>query len=233
MSRPRHRMDRLGGCGPVTGGTAVLALHRLALAARALGAAGRNPRQGRRSRRWIRRIRRWSLVGAVASFLLLPRRGHPRPLPGRGPRRSAPARRTRDYQARTGAWTRDVGGRRVAFPYSPAFHVLAWPAALVLGGAGGEVRGRRRAGPDRAPRPCAGRSLGFGPRAALLAQALIVLLPVTASRLVLALFPTLWPGPRAPADRLPGAKRERAAAVGVEARACSSSCARRPTPDPC
>jgi len=97
-----------------------------------------------------------------------------------------------DYQARTGAWTRDVGGRRVAFPYSPAFHVLAWPAALVLG--------------DERAVKCAAaaalgltvllvhalaRSLGFGPRTALMAQALIVLLPVTASRLVLALYPTL------------------------------------------
>jgi hypothetical protein len=97
-----------------------------------------------------------------------------------------------DYQARTGAWTRDVGGRRVAFPYSPAFHVLAWPAALVLG--------------DERAVKCAAaaalgltvllvhalaRSLGFGPRTALLAQALIVVLPVTASRLVLALYPTL------------------------------------------
>jgi hypothetical protein len=97
-----------------------------------------------------------------------------------------------DYQARTGAWTREVGGRRVAFPYSPAFHVLAWPAALLLG--------------EELAVKCAAaaalgttvllvyglaRALGFGARAAILAQALLVLLPVTASRLVLALYPTL------------------------------------------
>jgi hypothetical protein len=97
-----------------------------------------------------------------------------------------------DYQARTGAWTREVGGRRVAFPYSPAFHVLAWPVALLLG--------------EELAVKCAAaaalgttvllvyglaRALGFGARAAILAQALLVLLPVTASRLVLALYPTL------------------------------------------
>ena len=50
------------------------------------------------------------------------------------------------------------------------------------------------------------RALGFGPSAALLAQALFALLPVTASRLVLALYPTLLgSGARAAADRVPGA----------------------------
>jgi len=97
-----------------------------------------------------------------------------------------------DYQARTGAWTREVGGRRIAFPYSPAFHVLAWPAALVLG----EERAVKCAaaaalGLTVLLTHVLARSLGFGSRAALLAQALIVVLPVTASRLVLALYPAL------------------------------------------
>jgi hypothetical protein len=97
-----------------------------------------------------------------------------------------------DYQARTGAWTREVGGRRVAFPYSPVFHVLAWPVAAIVG--------------DELAVKCLAatalgltvflvhvlaRCLGFGAGAALLAQGLVVALPVTASRLVLALFPAL------------------------------------------
>jgi hypothetical protein len=97
-----------------------------------------------------------------------------------------------DYQARTGAWTREVGGRRIAFPYSPAFHVLAWPAALLLG----EERAVKcvaaaALGITALLVHALARSLGFGARAALLAQALFVVLPVTASRLVLALYPTL------------------------------------------
>src|SRR5207249_7744953 len=39
----------------------------------------------------------------------------------------------REYQDRTGAWTREIAGRRVAFPYSPVFHVAAWPLAVVFG----------------------------------------------------------------------------------------------------
>ena len=97
-----------------------------------------------------------------------------------------------DYQARTGAWTREVAGRRVAFPYSPAFHILAWPAALVLGE---ELAVKTMAavalGLTVLLVHALSRSLGAGPWAATLAQALFVLLPVTASRLVLALYPTL------------------------------------------
>jgi hypothetical protein len=97
-----------------------------------------------------------------------------------------------DYQARTGAWTREIGGRRVAFPYSPAFHVLAWPAAVFLG----EERALKCAaaaalGLTLLLVHALARCLGFGARTALLAQALIVALPVTASRLVLALYPAL------------------------------------------
>jgi hypothetical protein len=97
-----------------------------------------------------------------------------------------------DYQTRTGAWTREVGGRRVAFPYSPAFHVLAWPPAVVLG----EERALKAMaagalGVTLLLVHALARCLGAGRRAALLAQALFILLPVTASRLVLALYPTL------------------------------------------
>jgi len=97
-----------------------------------------------------------------------------------------------DYQARAGAWTREVGGRRVAFPYSPAFHVLAWPAALVLGEElAVKCAAAAALGTTVLLVSVLARTLGFGVGAALLAQALLVLLPVTASRLVLALYPTL------------------------------------------
>jgi hypothetical protein len=97
-----------------------------------------------------------------------------------------------DYQTRTGAWTREIGGRRVAFPYSPAFHVLAWPPAVFLGEELA-VKGVAAAalGTTVLLVSVLARSLGFGPWAAVLAQALLVLLPVTASRLVLALYPAL------------------------------------------
>jgi len=55
----------------------------------------------------------------------------------------------REYQQRTRAWTRLVGERYVGFPYSAAFHVLAWPLAPALGevgaveDAGGDGRGGR------------------------------------------------------------------------------------------
>src|SRR4029453_15927738 len=39
----------------------------------------------------------------------------------------------RPYQERTSAWTRSIAGRRVAFPYSTAFHVLALPLRPALG----------------------------------------------------------------------------------------------------
>jgi hypothetical protein len=97
-----------------------------------------------------------------------------------------------EYQARTGAWTRDIGGRRVAFPYSPAFHVLAWPAALVLGEElAVKCAAAAALGTTVLLVYVLARTLGFGAPAALLAQALLVLLPVTASRVVLALYPTL------------------------------------------
>jgi hypothetical protein len=97
-----------------------------------------------------------------------------------------------EYQDRTGAWTREIAGRRVAFPYSPVFHVAAWPLAVVFG----EVTAIKTVAAVslaltlllvHALAPL----LGLGPRAGLLAQALAAFLPVTSSRIALALFPTL------------------------------------------
>jgi hypothetical protein len=98
----------------------------------------------------------------------------------------------RDFQMRTGAWTREVGGRLVPFPYSPVFHVLAWPAALVLGEvAAVKWEAATALGLTTLLTYALAGALGLGPRAALLSQVLLVLLPVTASRLALALFPAL------------------------------------------
>src|SRR5712692_9234380 len=98
----------------------------------------------------------------------------------------------REYQDRTGAWTREIAGRRVAFPYSPVFHVAAWPLAVVFG----EVTAIKTTAVVALALTlllvhALARLLGLGPRAALLAQTLAAFLPVTSSRLALALFPTL------------------------------------------
>jgi hypothetical protein len=97
-----------------------------------------------------------------------------------------------EYQDRTGAWTREIAGRRVAFPYSPVFHVVAWPLAVVFG----EVAAIKTAAVVALALTlllvhAVARLLGLGARAALLAQALAASLPVLSSRLALALFPTL------------------------------------------
>lgn len=97
-----------------------------------------------------------------------------------------------EYQQRTGAWTREIAGRRIAFPYSPAFHLAAWPLAVVFG----EVTAIKTAAVVALGLMLLlvhglARLLGLGPVAAILAQALAAFLPVTSSRLALALYPTL------------------------------------------
>jgi hypothetical protein len=98
----------------------------------------------------------------------------------------------RPYQAATGAWTRGIGDRRVPFPYSPAFHVLAWPLALALGAvAAVKTVAALSFGLTLMLAHALARSVGLPARAALLAQGVVVLLPVCASRLTLALYPAL------------------------------------------
>jgi hypothetical protein len=99
---------------------------------------------------------------------------------------------SREYQLRTGNWTREIGGHRVAFPYSPAFHVAAWPFALALG----EVPAVKALAVLALSLSlllvyALSRALGLGSLLGVLAQALLLLLPVTSSRLTLALFPAL------------------------------------------
>jgi len=97
-----------------------------------------------------------------------------------------------DFQARTGAWTRTIAGQRVAFPYSPVFHLLAWPLAAGLGEARAiETGGVLAVVATLVLAGVLGRSLGLGTSGVLAAQALVALAPVTSSRLTLALHPTL------------------------------------------
>lgn len=97
-----------------------------------------------------------------------------------------------DYQARTGAWTREVAGQRVAFPYSPVFHLLALPLAALWD----DVRAVKALAVLAAAATvllahALARGVGLAPGVARGAQALLALLPVTASRLTLALYPAL------------------------------------------
>jgi hypothetical protein len=96
------------------------------------------------------------------------------------------------YQARTGAWTREVAGQRVAFPYSPVFHLLALPLAALWD----DVRAVKALAVLAAAATvllahAMARAVGLTSAAARGAQALLALLPVMASRLTLALYPAL------------------------------------------
>jgi hypothetical protein len=96
------------------------------------------------------------------------------------------------YQLRTGAWTRDIGGVRVAFPYSPAFHLLAWPLAMGLG----DVPAVKTLAVLAVvltlllARVLAA-SAGLDGVGLAIAPLLVCLLPVVSSRLTLALYPAL------------------------------------------
>ncbi|HET7292541.1 MAG TPA: hypothetical protein VFM88_08960 [Vicinamibacteria bacterium] len=98
-----------------------------------------------------------------------------------------------DYQKATGTWAmREIAGQRVAFPYSPAFHLLALPMAGFLG----EVAALKAAaalalGTSLLLVHLLARTAGLNPASAALATLILASFPVTASRLTLALFPTL------------------------------------------
>jgi hypothetical protein len=98
----------------------------------------------------------------------------------------------RPYQAATGAWTRGIAGARVPFPYSPAFHVIAWPLAHALGAvAAVKTLAVLSFGLTLLLAHVLARGVALPARAALLAQGVVVFLPVSASRLTLALYPAL------------------------------------------
>jgi hypothetical protein len=97
-----------------------------------------------------------------------------------------------EFQLKEGTWTRQIGGARVAFPYSPAFHLLALPLAPLLG----DVSAVKLVGISSFALTLGlvfvlARVLGLGSGEALLAQLFAALLPVGASRLALALYPGL------------------------------------------
>ena len=98
----------------------------------------------------------------------------------------------RPYQMRTSAWTRGIGGRLVPFPYSPAFHVLARPLAKAIGSVAAiKTLAVGALGLTLLLAHVLARAVGLAPPWALVAQAVVCVLPVTASRLTLALYPTL------------------------------------------
>ena len=98
----------------------------------------------------------------------------------------------REFQEKVGAWTRTIGGRRIAFPYAPFFHLASWPLAPLLGDLGALKAGATASlGLTLLLAFGLVRSLGAPIPWAVLGQGLLALLPVTASRLSLALFPTL------------------------------------------
>jgi hypothetical protein len=88
--------------------------------------------------------------------------------------------------------TREIGGRKVAIPYAFVFHAAAWPLAAPLG----EAVAMKTAGVAALALtlllvfPLA-RALGLGAGAAVAAQVLAAAIPVSTSRVALALYPTL------------------------------------------
>ena len=99
----------------------------------------------------------------------------------------------REYQQHTRAWTRLIGERFVGFPYSAAFHVLAWPLAPVLGEVGA-VKTLAVMGVALSLGLVyrLGRAAGAAAPTAVFAQALFAIMPVVPSRLTLALLPSLF-----------------------------------------
>ena len=94
--------------------------------------------------------------------------------------------------ARRGDWTREIGGVSVAIPYSVVFHGLAWPLAALLGVAPAlKTVAVLAVGLTTLLTWALARGLGLAPLAAAMAQILLLTLPVTTSRLSLALYPTL------------------------------------------
>ncbi len=98
----------------------------------------------------------------------------------------------REYQLQTRAWTRSIDGRLVGFPYSAAFHVLAWPLAPLLGEVGAlKTVAATAVGLSALWLYALARMASASPSVARLAQVLFVLTPVVTSRLTLALWPSL------------------------------------------
>jgi hypothetical protein len=96
------------------------------------------------------------------------------------------------FQRTMGAWTRTIAGARVLFPYSPVFHIAAAPLSLVLGTVPAiKLLAALSLGTTLLLVRALASGAGLGAPWGALAQCLVAVLPVTSSRLTLALFPTL------------------------------------------
>lgn len=96
------------------------------------------------------------------------------------------------YQMRFRAWTRGLGDKTVAFPYSPVFHLLALPLRpLVDSVAAVKTVAVTGVGVSLLALFALGALLGQPVVARFVALALFVTMPVLSSRLTLALFPAL------------------------------------------
>jgi hypothetical protein len=94
--------------------------------------------------------------------------------------------------ARRGDVTREFGGTKVAIPYAVVFHALASPLAPVLGEiAAMKAMAVAALGVTLLLVFPLARALGLGVGTALLAQVLAAVVPVSTSRVTLALYPTL------------------------------------------
>jgi hypothetical protein len=88
--------------------------------------------------------------------------------------------------------TREIGGHKVALPYAFVFHAVAWPLAGLLGEAAAlKTAGVAALGMTLLLVFPFARAAGLGFGAAVAAQALAAAIPVSTSRVVLALHPTL------------------------------------------
>ena len=88
--------------------------------------------------------------------------------------------------------TRVIGGQKVALPYAFVFHAAAWPLAGLLGEAAAlKTAGVAALGVTLLLVFPLARALGLGLGAAVAAQVLAAVIPVSTSRVVLALHPTL------------------------------------------
>ncbi len=95
-------------------------------------------------------------------------------------------------QRERGLHTREVGGRKVVFPYSAGFHLLATPLAGVLEDDSAlKTLAVVAAGASGSIVFALARALGSSAAAAAVAQALFLTLPAVTWRLTLALYPTL------------------------------------------
>ncbi|HEU0091686.1 MAG TPA: hypothetical protein VFS78_06215, partial [Vicinamibacteria bacterium] len=99
---------------------------------------------------------------------------------------------TQPWQRR-GDVTREIGGQKVPIPYAMVFHASAWPLSPILGDTGAlkTVAVISAAAVVLLVYPLA-RAAALTPTWAVLAQILATILPVLASRLSLALYPTLF-----------------------------------------